>query len=350
MTSRLSTVFIILILLLAACVQDAAAPVPDSASDSTASGSASDSESEVESGYKLAAIFPGTITDADYNTLGHIGITTVQDSLGVEAVFSESVAVPDVDRVMREYIDDGANIIFTHGGQFLSQTLELANEFPDLFFIAEADAEIADAPANVWVMVRNMEVGAYGAGALAAELSSSGKVGYIAGLTLPLTYAEVHAMEQAIEEQGLAAEVIPVWAGDFNDPAKARELADALIADGVDVIVSSLNLGTLGVFESVKNAESPVLVIAKYTDKSEFAPEHYVTSMLYDFAGPLTDIVTNIQAGESGGMYPFSFATGIDLQFPLQNASEELSSGIEALLDEMKAGNVEVVKNIEPIE
>jgi basic membrane protein A len=300
--------------------------------------------------YKLAAIFPGTITDADYNTLGHVGIMAVQDDLGVETVFSESVAVPDVDRVMREYIDDGANIIFTHGGQFLNQTIELANEFPDLYFIAEADAEIADAPDNVWVIVRNMEVGGYGAGAVAAQISQTGKVGYIAGLTLPFTYAEVHAMEQAISDQGLSAEVIPVWAGDFNDPSKARELADALIADGVDIIVSSLNLGTLGVFEAAKSAGSGVLVIAKYTDKSEFAPDNYVTSMLYDFAGPLTDIVGNIQDGEAGGMYNLSFDTGIDLQLPLLNVGDDINSSAETLLDDMKSGNVEVIKNTEAIE
>lgn len=299
---------------------------------------------------KLAAIFPGTITDADYNSLGHIGITQVQDELDVETAFSETVAVPDVDRVMREYIDDGSNIIFTHGGQFLNQTMELAREFPDVYFIAEADAEIADAPDNVWVIVRNMEVGAYGGGAVAARLTQTGKVGYITGLTLPLTYAEVHAMEQVVNDLGLDVEVIPVWVGDFNDPARARELADALIADGVDVIVSSLNLGTLGVFEAAKNASAEVLVIAKYTDKSEIDPDHYVTSMLYDFSGPLTDIVRNIQNGQSGGMYHLGFDTGIDLQLPLQNASSELNSETEALLNDMKAGQIEVIKNSEPIE
>jgi len=71
---------------------------------------------------KMAAIFPGTITDADYNTLGHLGVTSVTNELGVATAFSESVAVPDVSSVMREYLDDGYNIIFTHGGQFLNQT------------------------------------------------------------------------------------------------------------------------------------------------------------------------------------------------------------------------------------
>ena len=300
--------------------------------------------------FKLAAIFPGTITDADYNTLGHIGITTVQDDMGLEVAFSETVAVPDVDRVMREYIDDGSNIIFTHGGQFLNQTLELANEFPDLYFIAEADAEVPDAPDNVWVIVRNMEIGAYGGGAVAAQMTETGKIGYITGLTLPFTYAEVHAIEQVISDLGLNVEVIPVWVGDFNDPSKARELADALIADDVDVIITSLNLGTLGVLEAAKSSDSNVQVIAKYTDKSEISPENYVTSMLYDFAGPLTDIVSNIQSGETGGMYHLGFDTGIGLQLPLQNASDELNASIEALLSDMEAGNIEVIKDTEPIE
>lgn len=309
-----------------------------------------ESEGVAAENLKLAAIFPGTITDADYNTLGHIGITAVKDDLGVEIAFSETVAVPDVDRVMREYIDDGSNIIFTHGGQFLNQTMDLAKEFPNVYFIAEADAEIADAPDNVWVIVRNMEVGAYGAGAVAAKLTETGKVGYITGLTLPFTYAEAHAMDQAIADLGLDTQVIPVWAGDFNDPTKARELADALIAEDVDVIVSSLNLGTLGVFEAAKNASSQVLVIPKYTDKSEIGPEHYVTSMLYDFAGPLTDIVKNIQNGQTGGMYNLGFDTGIDLQLPLQHASDDLNAETETLLEEMKTGNIKVVKNTEPIE
>uniref|UniRef100_UPI002ADE5E9C BMP family ABC transporter substrate-binding protein n=1 Tax=Bellilinea sp. TaxID=2838785 RepID=UPI002ADE5E9C len=71
--------------------------------------------------YKLAAIFPGVITDADYNTLAYVGISELQKATGVQTAYSESVAVPDVDRVMREYIDGGYNIIWTHGGQFLTQ-------------------------------------------------------------------------------------------------------------------------------------------------------------------------------------------------------------------------------------
>lgn len=315
----------------------------------TACGGGGEEQSE-SMDYRLAAIFPGTITDADYNTLGHLGITAVNAELGVEIAFSETVAVPDVDRVMREYIDDGYNVIFTHGGQFLSQTIELAKEFSEVYFIAEADAQVADLPANVWVMVRNMEIGAYGAGATAALITESGKIGYIGGLTLPFSYAEVHAIEQSFADAGADVEVVPVWVGDFNDPAKARELSDSLIAEGVDVVISSLNLGTLGVFEAAKNASSKVLVIAKYTDKSEFAPDQYVTSMLYDFEKPLLDMVSSIMDGETSGNYQLGFDTGIALQFPLMNVGGDVETGAKATIDKMVAGEIVVQKNTDPIE
>ena len=57
--------------------------------------------------WKMAALFPGVITDADYNTLGYLGLTEVKGTLGVQTAYSESVPVPDIDRAMREYIDQG---------------------------------------------------------------------------------------------------------------------------------------------------------------------------------------------------------------------------------------------------
>jgi basic membrane protein A len=300
--------------------------------------------------YKLAVILPGVTTDADYNTLGYLGGTAVQTDLGIEMAYSESVAVPDVERVMREYIDDGYNIIFTHGGQFVSQTKDLAVEFPDVYFIGEGDAAVEDAPENMWVIDRNFQVGFYAIGALAAKQTQTGKIGYIGGLTLPFSYAEVHAMEQAINDLGLDVELKPVWVGDFNDPTKARELTDAMIAEGADVIVGSLNLGMFGLFEAVKGAPGEVRATAKYVDKSNFAPDHYVTAVLYDWAGPLKDIVQKIMAGETGGYYPLGFDTGVALQMPLRNVSDALNSEMEQIVADIESGQIEVVKDTTPIE
>ena len=300
--------------------------------------------------FKLAVILPGVITDADYNTLGYITAQAVQADLGIEVAYSESVPVPDVERVMREYIDDGYNIIFTHGGQFFNQTTELAKQFKDVYFIGEFDATMEDAPANLWIIDRNFHIGFYAIGAVAAKQTKTGKVGYIGGLTMPFSYAEVHAMQQAVKDLGLDVEIKPAWVGDFNDPTKSRELAGAMIAEGADVIVGSLNLGMFGLFEAVKSASGPVWATGKYTDKSQYAPDNYLTSVLYDWAGPLKDIVQRIMKGETGGYYPLGFDTGVALHLPVRNASDELNSEIKQIVADVQSGKIQVVKNTEAIE
>jgi len=300
--------------------------------------------------YKFAAIFPGVITDADYNTLGFIGATAVQSDLGLEMAYSESVAVPDVERVMREYIDNDFNIIFTHGGQFISQTIDLANEFPDVYFIGEGDAPVEDPPPNFWIIDRNFQIGFYPIGVLAAMQSKTGKIAYVGGLTLPFSNAEVRAMQQAVEEQGLNVEIKPVWVGDFNDPTKARELTQAMLSEGVDVIVGSLNLGMFGLFEAVKGAGGDVYATAKYVDKTNYAPDNYLTAVVYDWATPLKDISQKIMDGETGGYYPMEFGTGFSLQMPIKNTTDEINQKIEQVVADIQAGKIEVIKNTEPIE
>lgn len=288
--------------------------------------------------FKLAAVFPGVITDADYNTLAYISINKVKSDLGIDTAYTESVLPDNVDKVMRDYVSKGYNVVWTHGGQFVNQTAAIAKEFPNVTFIAEGDVSVKNPPANLWFVTRNFHIGFYAVGVTAAMASKTGKIGYISGQALPFSYAEVHAIQQAIKEQNLNVELKTVWTGDFNDPAKARQATDAMIADGVDVIIGALNLGMVGVFKSVKTSGKPILVTAKYSDKTTYAPDNYITALLYDFSGPLKDILQKVQNGEKGGVYPLGFATGVSLQSPLQNVPTDLQSKIDAIMQGIKTG------------
>ena len=303
-----------------------------------------------EKEYKVAAVFPGVITDTDYNTIAYLGMTALKEKMGVEIAYSEAVAVPDVERVMREYIDGGFNIIWAHGGQFITQTLELAKQFPDVVFICEGDDVVTDAPANYWHIDRNFHTSFYALGYLAALATETGKIGYVAGLTMPFTYAEFHAIEKAVQDAGVDAKVYPVWAGDFNDPTKARQLTDTLISEGCDVIIGSLNLGMLGLFESVKAADTKVLATAKYTDKSAFAPDNYMTSVLYDFSVPLQTIVSKIMEGETSGYYPLEYNAGFTIQTPIKNVPEDVAGQLDKLIAGYEDGSLVIEKDFTPVE
>ena len=295
--------------------------------------------------FKLAAILPGVITDADFNTLGYLGAVEVVSTYGMKMAYSESVPVSDVEQVMREYIADGYNLVFTHGSQFISQTVNVAKEYPEVFFITEYDDPMEDQPANLWVIDRNFHVPFYAIGATAAKATKTGKIGYLGGQTLSFSYAEVHAVQQALKDLGSNAQLSYVWVGDFNDPTKAREAADTMIGDGIDVIMASLNLGVYGVFEAVKEAASPVLVTAKYTDKSFFAPQNYVTAALYDYKKPLVEIVGKIMNGETKGIYPLGFDTGVAVQLPLKNVPDQVNVEVTQIVADIQSGKIKVIED-----
>ncbi len=303
--------------------------------------------------FHLIAIFPGVVTDADYNTLGYIGINEVQRDLDIDTAYVENVAVYNADAVIRGYIADGYNIVWTHGAQFAETTVDIAHHFPNVYFIAEGDEPVADPPANLWFINRNFQVGYYLIGATAALSTTTGTIGYIGGDRLPFSYAEVHAIEQAIRDLGKADSITlkTVWVGDFNNPIKAKKLTEELLAQNVDFIMGSLNLGMFGAFEAVKAVQSKkILITAKYLDKSGFAPDQYVTSLLYDFSTPLKNIVQRISLGESGGNYDLGFAAGESLQLPFTNVEPGVEKQVRALLDQIISGKIVVVEDTTPIQ
>lgn len=323
-----------LVLALAAC-----GGTPDPAASGTGDKAAA---------LKVAALFSGATTDADYNALGLLALQAGEKDKGIKTAFSESVKVPDTERVMKEYMADGYNVIWTHGSQFFQATTKLAKQNPDVTFIGEFDDKPKEAMPNVWVIDRNFHVAFYPIGILAGAATKSGKIGYVGGLSLPFSYSEVHAMRQALKDTGSSATINPVWTGDFNDPAKAQQITSQLLGQGDDVIVGSLNLGMVGAFQALKNKPAGVIVTAKYTDKSQFDPAHYATSAVYDFTKPLNDVLGKIADGTRSGYYPLGFEAGVSIPAP-KNVDPAVARKVEQAVADIRSGKVTVVKDLSPI-
>ncbi|MGK5171676.1 BMP family protein [Geodermatophilus sp. CPCC 205761] len=299
---------------------------------------------------RIAAVFSGTTTDADYTFLGLEALQAAEEAYDAETTFSESVAVPDAQRVLREYVADGYTVIWTHGSQFYDATVAVAEEAPDVVFIAEQDTQPEGVPDNVWVLDRNFHLAFYPLGILAAATTQSQQIAYLGGATLPFSYSEVHAVEQALADVGSSATLTPVWTGDLNDPTRGQQFTSQLIAGGADVVLGSLNLGMVGAFEAVKaEPAGAVRITAKYTDKSELAPDHYLTSVLYDFAVMLEEIIGQVQDGETGGYLGMSFEQGISMQ-PPTGVDQAVVDQVDEVIDGLTNGEIEVERDVTPVE
>ncbi|MFW5466267.1 BMP family ABC transporter substrate-binding protein [Knoellia sp. CPCC 206391] len=292
----------------------------------------------------VAAIFSGPTNDADYNAVGLAALNAAK-AAGAEVSFTEKVAVPDVEARLTEAVGDGATVVWTHGSQFYDATAKVAKNNPDVNFIAEYDGVPKDQPANVWTIDRQFHLGFYGIGVLASKLSKTGTIGYVGGLSLPFSMAEVHAMEQAVKDSGASTAIKPVWTGDFNDAAKAQQFTTQLLGQGADVIVGSLNVGSTGTFQAFEGrAAGDGWVTAKYTDKSAAAGEHYAGSVVYDFEKPLADVLAKIKAGEEKGNYPLGFDTGVTIKLA-EGVPADAKAAVDKAMADVKAGTVKVELN-----
>ena len=219
---------------------------------------------------KMAMILPGPVEDADFNALGYGALQAVGKAHGLAVSHSEKVAVADAERVAREYLGSGYSIVAFHGGQYLTMVQKLAAQFPDANFIIVSQGK--GLPGNVWNIRRHFHEGFYPLGALAALATKTNKIAFISGIRLPDFIASLNAAHAAIKETNPKAEVRYAFVGDQNDPLKARQSAQSMLAEGNDVIISALNLGVFGVVEAVKASGKPVLVTSFYTDKHDSAP------------------------------------------------------------------------------
>jgi len=301
--------------------------------------------------WKFAAIFPGSIVDADFNYLGRIAVDNVATTFEIPTAYSERVAVPDSGRVMREYADAGYNIIWAHGAQFNTYVLQVAAEYPNVSFIMESDSPLPEnAPTNIWNLHRNFHTGFYALGALAALKTETNKIGYIGGVKLPFSYGEINSIKQAVDRFNPGVDISYAWIGDFNDPTKTRLQAEAMIAEGVDVIMGSVNLGIYGLFDAVRAATENVWVMCKYTDKSAMLPNQMLTSFVYDFSVTVNYAVERIMAGVEGGFTKIEFGEdkACYIVFPILHVTPEIETTIRSVHAEIEAGTVPVENLTEP--
>jgi basic membrane protein A and related proteins len=298
--------------------------------------------------YKMAIVMPGTIYDKDYNQLAFIAGENVKNSYGIPVSYSEEVSVPSVTSKVEKLNLEKINIIWLHGSQYASQVYSLANKYPNIVFIMEGDVNPDVLPENVWYIDRNFQIGMYILGRLAAEVTNSGKVGYICGLNLPFSYIETNAIKQGFRDSGKNVALEPVWVGDFNEPVYARLATLDLINNDNDVIIGSLNLGMEGVIEEVNQSDQKVYLTTKYTDKSALSPHHYLTSLIMDFKGPLNVIINQIIRHKTTGYFPFDLNNGIVIQTPIQNVTSEINTKMNQVIADVRSGKTTIQKDSSP--
>lgn len=342
-----------LALLVASCVVVAPQPAAEPQAPA-AEGSAPQAEaagaSPIEDSIKVAMILPGPIGDQGWNTKAYLALEEYQKE-GYETAYTDEVPTPDNESYLRSYAQQGFDLIVGHGFTFVDQALKVAPEFSDAHFFITAGLppEDIELPSNVNFMQYHSEQGFYLAGMLAGLMTKSNTIGFVGAQATPIVLADLAAFKLGAREVNPDVEILTVWVGAWEDPAKGREAAITQIENGADVLIHDSDLTGTGALRAGK--EKGVYLIGVIDDQSDIAPDLFLTSVKVDVTRAIASQVELIKSGSFGGVWKPGMADGIVELAPFGPAvSEEVAQQIIQRQQEIIDGSFEVPVIFEEID
>ena len=233
------------------------------------SQSTSDSKSE----YKIAIALPGVITDKTWNQSGYEGIQLAKQKLGVDTAHIEKVSQADQTEVLSDFARRNYNLVFAHGGQFDAAIQQVAPQFPSTFFVGVNGAV---AGTNFGALRIDHLQASYLCGIIAALMTKSNKLAYIAGQKFAATEEELRGLELGAKSIKPDIQIASTFTGDWNDVAKAKEATLALISTGVDVVYQWLDSASSAVLQTA--SERGIYAFGNTNDQLDIAPKAVLTS------------------------------------------------------------------------
>lgn len=299
----------VLVLVIAGCAAPAAPAAP------AAESGGGEAAAPAGEPFKVAIVMPSTITDLAWSQAMYDGLVAVQGEMGgesaMEIAYSESMFnVADAAAAIRDYANEGYNLIIAHGTQYGNSMFEVATDFPETSFAwgTAVDTGKDKGYENVFAYEANAQEGGYVNGVIAAMLDESGVVGVVGPVEAGDAKLYIDGFANGVTATNPDIAVNISYTGSFGDTALAAEAANTHISAGADVLTGSAQqvVGAIGVAK-----EAGVLWLGTQSDQSSLAPDIVVANQVYDWTGSIKDMISKIQSGELGGtVYTLTLENG----------------------------------------
>jgi simple sugar transport system substrate-binding protein/basic membrane protein A len=263
---------------------------------------------------KAAILLPGSANDQSWNALGYSILKSLEPH-GFKTAYSENVSDADEAEALRDYANQGYQIVMGHSGRFVSAMEQVAPDFPKTQFIAVSGNE-GKAPNVMSIDWNNAQFGCQ-LGVLAARMSKTHKVAGVYGLQgVPNITAQAGGFRLCATKAG--AQVTILYIKDMEDAAEAKEAALSLIGQGADFITGKLNAAETGLIQAAK--EKHVYASGRGFDQTKIAPDLVLTNILEDWPGMFGSTADQVKAGKLFGTfvqygYDTAPVTGGSLQY-----------------------------------
>jgi len=242
---------------------------------------------------KAAFVYIGPPGDLGWTYEHDRGRKMLEDEFGddIETTYIEDVPEgPDAARVIRQYAQEGWDIIFTTSFGYMDPTLEVAEEFPDVLFEHCSGYKTRENMATYFGRIYQPR---YLSGIVAGEMTDSNVIGYVAAFPIPEVIRGINAFTLGVRSVNSDAEVRVVWTNTWYDPVVEREAAEALLDEGADIITQHQDTTE----PQKAAAERDALSIGYDSDMREFVGDTVLTSPQWNWGTYYIDTVKDVVGG-----------------------------------------------------
>ena len=359
---------------LCACGQTAATDKP--AAEETQAPAAEESNAPAAEPeavtYKVAMITDyGDITDQSFNQTTYEACKAYCDANGVDFSYYKPAGDSTAERVamVEAAVDEGYTVIVMPGYAFGETITQVADEYPDITFIAldvgEGDLGNYTLPGNVYCAVYQEELCGYMAGYAAVKLGYT-HLGFLGGMAVPAVvrygYGFVQGADAAAAETGAAVTVEYAYGNQFYGDADITAYMDNWYQTlGVEVVFACGG----GIYSSAAEAAAKVdgKVIGVDVDQAGIIDGGYgegmtVTSAMKGLAPTVEHMLTEVAAGNfsnyGGKIETLGLVSGDDpeanyVQIPMESTQWSNSftqDDYKALVKDMFDGKITVSNDI----
>jgi basic membrane protein A and related proteins len=247
--------------------------------------------------YKLALLVGGDTTDDGLNDQGVQVAQWIGATYGWTVSISQDVAYSDQGAVMTSYAQEGYNVIWTDGNQFIGTTEAIAAKFPNVDFIMTPTYDGDNITKNVVALgAQNQATGYYLAGVLSGKMTKTDAVGVVIGQWFAALSFEFYAYQAGVNSSNPSAKVYLTVPGTWADPTIGYEDAQTMITtDHVDILVPIADTTGLGVISAA--TVSNITLIGTVLDQVVLSPTDMMTSVLLNMTAFIQPVIEHIMNG-----------------------------------------------------
>jgi basic membrane protein A len=250
-------------------------------------------------------IYAATRNDYGWNQAHAVAAKRIAQLPGVKLIEQERVPeTVQVERVMESMIQlDGAKVVFPTSFGFWPFIQKIAPKYPEVLFVHAGGLWKDTDPKNTIGYRGYMEEPHYLCGIAAGMMSKTGKLGFIGSKPLYFIFNNCNGFVMGARSVKPDATCQVVITGDWDNPVKEAETVNALVDQGVDVIVANVDSPKVAVETSERRG---IMSCGYHTDLSALAPNGFLTGAEWNWA-KAGDFV---QAWQTGGTYPNLYRGG----------------------------------------